>query len=402
MLESLVVYISLMLVMMVCGIVSYKREYYQQLRIAAARKLGYLEDGQRYRVKITQSYLTPEIMIMIISFSFIFGFRYGVGVDYFRYLEDFLSTDESRFEALFNLVSQLLRSFDIHYSIFFLIWATLQIILFSYAFRNQRYILPYIAYFLIFGSFYLSMMNIIRQQVAACIFLVAIEFIDQKRPWSYYLTILFAFFIHQSSVLLILIYPLLRYKSDWFTKIKWQLLLFIIAIFFSKNYDLLVRLIEYPYNFISKLMGFGNYGYALLTIASYNDRSQFGSNTGLGFYTQIIRYLPIILYSRKMKSHYNSSYFNMIYTLWFISMFTDFVFGASIILTRPFVFFMNLRCVMLAYFAHFCLTSKNSIRKIIIWGIILLHVLLFVNIIRNGEKNTSAYTFVWQHPEPTN
>lgn len=399
MLESIIVYVTLALVMISCGIIASLRESRQQYKSAVYQLLfdTATYDPGKLRVKSSYSYFAPEIIILILAFSFVFGFRYGVGVDYFHYVRNYLSEEGREFEAIFLFVSNLLSQNNVHYSFFFLIWAFIQISLIIYTFKDQRYILPYLAFFLIFGTFYLSMMNIIRQQVAACIFLASVQFIDKRKPLLFYLSVLISFFIHKSAVLLIVVYPILRYKSDWFRSIKWQLLFFAVAVFLSKNYDLVVSLIEIPFKFAASAMGFSNYSLGVLTNAILNDRSQFGSNTGFGIYTQFIRYLPIILYSRKMKEYYNSSFFNMMYTMWFVSILTDFVFGSSIILTRPFVFVINQRFIMLAYFAHFCVVGKSVLKKVIIAIIVLLHFLLFMNMMSNGVVNTTAFTFVWQH-----
>ena len=86
----------------------------------------------------------------------------------------------------------------------------------------------------------------------------------------------------------------------------------------------------------------------------------------------------------------------MIYSMWFIRILADFVIGDSIILNRPFVYFTNIKIIMLAYFIYYCVNSKRVIPQLLIVGFILIHVALFVNMLSNGEINTSMYRFFWE------
>ncbi len=383
MLESVLVYGLLTTIMVVCG------------KIAASREPLYEEYSGLYEKN--NHFLQPEIIVIIASFTFVFGCRYGVGVDYFHYLYAYEYDTGERYEFLFKAISDFLRNNSLHFAVFFSVWAFLQITLLSYAFRNYRFILPYLLLYLIIGNFFMSMMNIIRQQIAALIFLCSIQFIDEKKPLKYYLCILLAYFFHRSAVLMVIIYPILRFKDDWFRNVSVQLILLAMAVFLSYRFDLVVQFIETPFVWISSNLGFERYQMAILANETLDNRNQFGANTGYGIYVSLFKCIPIILLCKPMKEYYNSSFFNMLYSMWFVYIFSSFAFGGSITLNRPFVFFTNISIAMAAFFTYYCFKSKEMGKVLLGIAMILVYFMMFLFILSNGELNTSKYTFFWQN-----
>lgn len=387
MLQSVLVYCLLALLMIVCGFIAARREclyYYQVDKLNTSlrtRPLGFLH---------------CEIWLPILFFAIIFGCRYNVGVDYPHYLEDYLYGFDREYEFLFRIISQGMASAGIHYAFYFTLWAFIQIFLLYYTFRNYRFLFPYLAFFLIFGSYYLSMMNIIRQQLAACIFLFSIQYIEKKQTLKYYLCVLLAFCFHKSAVLLIPIYPLFVWKKDWFANLKIQLLLYCIAFYLSFKYDLVVNLFSGAFNLFSSSVGYENYMEGILYNETLNDMTKFGNNTGLGIYVSVFLSLPIIIYSKKLKSFYNSNFFLIFYSLWFVRIMADFMVGDSIVLNRPFVYVYDVKIFILACFVYYCFATKKIFNYLLGWSFIILHILLFMNILSNGEVNTSKFLFFWQ------
>ena len=104
------------------------------------------------------------------------GVRWNVGVDHLSYLanyENIKAGGEFRSRGIeigFNLISKLFASWNVHFTIYFAFWAFCQLFFIYYAFKNERYLLPYIGIVLILGPHYLNWMNGIRQTLAACIF----------------------------------------------------------------------------------------------------------------------------------------------------------------------------------------------------------------------------------------
>ena len=383
MLESVLVYGLLTTIMVVCG------------KIAASREPLYEAYSGLYEKN--NHFLQPEIIVIIASFTFVFGCRYGVGVDYFHYLNAYEYDTGERFEFLFKAISDFLRNNSLHYAVYFSVWAFLQITLLSYAFRNYRFILPYLLLYLIIGNFFMSMMNIIRQQIAALIFLYSIQFIDEKKPLKYYLCILIAYFFHRSAVLMVIIYPILRFKDDWFRNVSVQLILLAIAVFLSYRFDLVIQFIETPFVWFSSTLGFERYQMAVLGNETLDDMNRFGANTGYGIFVSLFKCVPIVLLCKPLKEYYNSSFFNMLYSMWFVRIFTSFAFGDSITLNRPFVFFTDISIAMAAFFTYYCFKSKETGKILLGVAMILVYLVMFLFILSNGELNTTKYTFFWQN-----
>ncbi|WP_297678049.1 EpsG family protein [uncultured Bacteroides sp.] len=378
MLQSFIVYTSLSIFMIFCGVIASNREQCNS------------------RIGLNLSFFRSETIVPLFVFAIIFGCRYNVGVDYPHYLEGYLYGSDRNMEFLFGLVTNEMSNLGIHYALYFTLWAFVEVFLLFYTFRRQRFLFPYITFYLIFGSYYLSMMNIIRQQLAACVFLFSLQYIDSQKWVKYYLCVLLAFLFHKSALLLLFVYPIFRKEKDWFPTRKFQYLLLLIALYLSMNYNLVVKLISIPFALFTGALGYENYLEGILYNEKLNSVAQFGNNTGLGVYIQVYLSFVMIWYSKRMKAHYADSFFLIIYSLWFVRILADFVVGDSIILNRPFVYVYNLKIVMLAYFTVFCLRTKQKIPLLIACSFILIHIILFLNVLSNGEVNTSMFKFFWQ------
>lgn len=152
---------------------------------------------------------TWEVIISMLVFGFVAGARYNVGVDHLNYLEDFLqaqntgvSIDEKN-EPGFRFITNLFAHSGIHFFFYFAFWAVLQLFLIYKAFEDEKYILPYIALWIMLGPYFLSWMNGIRQCVVICLFVYLTRSISQKKILPYVISILVASTIHRSALLLL-------------------------------------------------------------------------------------------------------------------------------------------------------------------------------------------------------
>lgn len=381
MLQSIVVYFSLALFMIVCGCIAAKRE-----KIF----LKYHNASEE------QSFCHYETIWPLLLFALIFGCRYNVGVDYPTYLNSYLHGGDREYEFLFQFITDTLSINSVHYAIYFFLWAFIEVFLLFYSFRKQRFLFPYMAFILIFGFYFMSMMNVIRQQIAACIFLFSLQYIERKQALKYYVCVLLAMGFHKSAILLLPVYPLFRWRKDWFPSRFWQWFFYVVAIFLSTQYDIVARGIEKLFVNFANIAGYGNYAIGILYNETLNSNNQFGSNTGLGFYISICLTAPIVFFSQRLKEYYKGGLFRIIYSLWFIRILADFIVGESIILNRPFVYVYNVQIIMLAYFLYYCFNIKKVICYVIGGAFVLLHLALLLNLLSNGEVNTSAFRFFWQ------
>ena len=380
MLESLLVYTLLFAVLCVSGVVAARR---------GKKYVGGsgVYDENRY-------FFSPEVLFIIVSFTIVFGCRWGVGRDYFRYLYAYTDVLPERFEFLFQGISSVLKKAGAHYSVYFSVWAFLDVSLLYYSIRKYKFAFPFIAFFLIFGSYYLPMMNGIRQYIAALVFLNSIEYIEKKQIIQFGVCFVIAVLFHKLSLILFVFYPLLRFKDDWFDSIVLQLVLFFIAVYLSLNGELVIQWIEMPFNWITDELGYNIYDYEDLTEDRY-DRNRFGNNTGLGIWVKMLVTVPIVLYSKDLKSYYNSSYFNMLYTLYFFGVITSLLFGSSIVLNRIALFFAIYQLIIHSLFVYYCFDKKDYAHLIIATMIMIIQIPLFLNMISN-PNSTAPFLFFWQ------
>lgn len=396
--ESVVVYFILAFTMIFCGEIM-ARKYPARRSVL---KTIYTRGGKKRSEDVFRFYRTdgnfflPEIWIPIMVFALVFGCRYNVGVDYHHYLDAYTGVDPIEFEPFFNALTYGLSSAGVHYAIYFIIIAFTEIVLISYAFRKYKYIYPYLAFFLIVGFWYMSLMNVLRQQLAACIFLVSIQYILDRKPLKYYLCVLLACMFHKSALLLVVIYPLFRWKQDWFKHIYIQIIALFAAIVIAKL-DLVTKYVEVPFVFFTEKLGYSQYSIGILTNENLNNKAQFGRNSGFGVYAQILKFLPIMLYSEKMKAFFKDTFFEVAYSIWFVGVMATLMLSNSIVLIRPFVYANNFLHIVPAFFFYYCVKQKKKMTTIWLVGLIALYLLLFYNLISNGEMNTSAFTFFWQH-----
>lgn len=382
MFESLLIYSLLALCMILCG------------NVAAQRSCRYVGGSGIYQDRGT--FFTPEIIILLLSFAFVFGCRWGVGRDYFRYLLSYTGEIPVRWDFLFLNISRIIKNLGCHYSVFFGFWAFADVFLLYYAVRRFKFIYPYLAFFLIFGSFYLPMMNTIRQEVAAGVFLLSIYFVDKKKIVGFIICCVIAVMLHKLSMILFIAYPLLRVGKNWFDKVSVQLLLYAFAIFIHYNGDILIRWIETPFEFLTGAMDYEQYQYETLLEAEWDSRNRFGNNTGLGIVANLLKNIPIIIFSKQLKDYYKSSYFNLLYVLFFISAIFLLLFGNSIILNRVNYFLGYFQVIVYSFYAYFCFNI--GIRKFRKWGMLLMliQIPLFINIISNNAS-TAQYSFYWEN-----
>lgn len=381
MLESIIIYVLLYLIMVICCI---------NERNAASK---YIEGSGIFQKN--KHFFSGNMIVLSLSFAFVFGCRWGVGRDYFRYLDSYLYETPGRFEYIFYTITNSLKTIDAHYSIYFGILALIDIALLYYAARDYRFIFPYIAFFLIFGYHFLAMMNAIRQSIAALIFMVSIKYIDEKNIGRYALCVVAAVLFHKLSILLFVFYPLLRMRNDWFQSIQFQLILYVVAIILSFNYDFMLKWVERPFEFLVNILDYDNYQYDTLFEDRF-DRTNLGRNTGLGIWANMLRTIPIIVLSGEMKRYYNSNRFNMIYTLYFLGVLLTLMFGRSIILNRFSLFLQFFTIYIYGFFVYFCFEKRNAWYQILAIMLVFIHIPLFLNIVSN-PRAMAQYSFFWEN-----
>lgn len=159
---------------------------------------------------------TRQNIISILLFALIYGIKYNVGVDNLTYiriyenLQNGLAIREDTLELGYQFIQKQCVNNGLHYSVFIGLWGALQIGLIYYALRNDKYLLPLVALFIVLGPTWLRWANLMRQAVVECAFVVLIQFIEDKKIWKYMIGMALCVLIHKSAILLIPFYFILQ------------------------------------------------------------------------------------------------------------------------------------------------------------------------------------------------
>lgn len=338
------------------------------------------------------SFYSWEVLFPLLCFAIVFGMRYGVGVDHLGYLNSYISGERvDRYELGFKWLTIFFSENDLHYSVYFGVLAFLQVFFFFYAYKDERFLFPYLAFVLFAGGYYLAWMNGIRQDLAACMFIYSFKFIDQKKFWKYLLWCAVAFLFHKSAIILVVLYPVLKNGRDYFRSTKLQLVIFFAALViyysgfrienvFSTQIDLLSFWFRYDYYTMDEITN----------KASVN-------NTGIGFILAAVIDLVIILFSSTIKKYFNSKRFLNSYTLYFVGTIALIIIGGSNVLARPFRYLIYFKLIVAAYLIYYLFkTAKLSFNQVIFFLIVLIYFSLFGALLYRGESNTAKFVFFWQ------
>lgn len=389
MLQSILVYTFIILIMLLFANIAKRKAVYQT--------------GQYGELVQKRSFWSFEIVFMLLFFALMFGMRYDVGTDHLGYLFSYIEGsvgEDLRMEPLFRWISKICYDLNIHPIIYFAIWAFIQITFFLLAFKNERYLFPLLITFLFFNLSFRFWMNGIRQALAMCIWLYSITFIVEKKFWHYIIGGIIAFLFHRSALILFVFYPLLRNGKDYFKSIPLQLILFA-SVFIIKNvFEVFILQFEPIIEQFQTILGGESELYRDYTMDNMLDElNREVGGTGLAYMFRILVWIIIILYSRKLKSYYNSKKFNIIYFFFFFGLLTQYIFPEGIIiLARPFCYFPVFQTIILAYFVYYLFRS-NSFRfnRLLAYALIIAFIgVFYLNMLGATERSSVLFQFYFQ------
>lgn len=349
---------------------------------------------------IQRSFWRFEILFPLILFAIIFGMRYDVGVDHVGYLNGYLEKiNVGKNEPLFSLLSEIGWIFNWHYVVYFSVIAFIQIVFFFYAFKDERYLYPFLVFFLFTNGDWLFWMNGIRQAIAMCIWIFSIKYIEDKKFWKYLIWCVVATLFHNSAIFLIVFYPILKNGKDYFKSIPLQLILIAAAFILQGSFSVVLSRIEPLINIYINILGADLYSSYYIEGLTESFRESTG--TGLVYLFRILLNITIILYSKKLKLFYNSKRFNIIYFFFFIGLFTMYIFPVGYIaITRPFRYFYIFQSIMYAYFLYYLLRTKlknvqlGTFHALLYYGLIVIFLgVFYLLIITSNEDSTLWYQF---------
>lgn len=384
-LQSILVYITLLMIMMFFGVVASNKS-----------NLIVDEDGFYF---INRSFWVPEILIPLLLFAIVFGMRYDVGVDHLSYVNGYLNKIYvGKKEPFFFLFSDIGWFLNLHYTIYFGILAFVQILFFTLAFKHERFLFPFLFFFIITNGDFFFWMNGIRQALAMCVWIFSLQYIKKRKPLQYILWGIVAFMAHRSAIILFVFYPLLRNGKDYFKSIPLQLLLVLVSFAIKRVFYQVFIKLESAINFYASLMGDGLYD--SYTPEKLIESFKESEGTGLAFLFKILVNVVIILYSTKLKEFYNSKKFNMVYFFFFIGIIASYVFPIGMIsFTRPFQYFYIFQSIIYSYFVYYLLKNRDNgyLAAMLIILIIAFLGIFTLSQYTAGEGSHSLYQFYFQH-----
>jgi hypothetical protein len=382
MLQSIIVYGITLIMLLTLGLIAAKRE---RVNNTIRRK---------------NSFFTPEIFFSLLIFAVISGIRWNVGVDHLSYLSSYETIKAggefraSGVEQAFDLITRLFAVFDVHFTLYFAFWAFLQLFFIYYAFKDEKYLLPFICVVLILGPHYLNWMNGIRQTLAACMFVYSVQFIKDTKFFKYLITILLATLIHKTAILLLALYFIPQ--KDYFRNRLFTFGLLILSVFIGST-PLWLNFID---NFVAvfNFLGYDEY-IQQLDIFVENERNlAFGPRRIILF---IITSL-IILYSKKLKKHFENTNFLMFFNFSiFGEIYFNFFAGANHIFRRPATYFTIFTIITTAYLLYYLkLKSKGAVSLKFIIILVLLIFYLLISCYAEypkGDYDFTNFKFFWDY-----
>lgn len=336
-------------------------------------------------------------ILAIIIFSIVFGVRYNVGIDHLSYLEMYQTYRYGRFELDtewgFAAVIKLFSWLECHFSIFFFALAFLELYLVFYALKKypKQHALILIVFFLL--THFLNFMNGIRQELAFCFWMVAIQSLSYKRFWHYILFLGLGVLFHFSAIILFPIYLLYTVKDSYFNNVKVQLIITFCAIVVSlvlKPTEIIFGLVAE----IAKMMGY--YGYVGMVIEGNTEFLEASRGLGLG-YLVIMSFNAINIYlSKNVKQYFNDRQYNIMYDLYFFGVIYMYLTNGSIALQRINYYFYNFNFVIGAFTLYYLLKHKTKKNLLLFCVLIFLYVLFFSAIIVfRGAESCAIYNTFW-------
>ena len=325
-------------------------------------------------------------IFMFLFFAILVGMRYGVGADHLNYWLAYEEGVSSRFEYLFQLLSNICSSLGFHPTVYFGILGLIQIVFLYLAFKDESFLFPFFAIFLFTDGLFGSWMNTIRQDIACCIWIFAINFAIQKKSLQYFLFCFLAFLFHRSAIILVILYPVFRNGKDYIHNIPVQLIIIVAAFALRNSFESFLIRLDRFFSLYSNIVFLGGDSGFYSSYSVDSALSSIGQNissvkqSGIGEIVKIITYTCIVVFSNKIKSFFNSSKVNVIYTLFYISFLTYIILPQGVwSLARPFQFLICTRMIMMSYMTYYFLQKKEGSNGVIGIAIVATQIILFVS-----------------------
>lgn len=354
MIDSLVVYLGLMIIMMIPAAMA--------------------EHSQRNK------FLWAAISSL--AFAIVMAIRWNVGMDFMQYhivyqkaMAGYNGDDLTRFEPGFLFLYYLGAQQFIPDSIIFGIIAFFQIFLIFVGLRKFTSIWAFIPMTLMLSVIFISFDNIMRHMMAFSIFVCAVSYLADRHYWKYLLLVLLAVMFHKSAVILFILPLIYCWCKEIFSRIWVQLLWVAIGLIMMN-----IPFVQTLFETISLGFIFLGYDHYLSTNFAVADEEV---KMGIGFAVLQLIYLIPIVYSNKMKSYFGSRTVNIMYDMFVIGYFLKLAFLRMFLIQRLNYYFFSFEFIIGAFTFTYLAKHKDWL----IFGSYMLVYLLqfYLKISANGN-----------------
>ncbi|MBP3613325.1 MAG: EpsG family protein [Bacteroidaceae bacterium] len=352
-LQSCLVYGLMILVMLHAGKFAYEQQYpdgFLGNDIYANEKLSFLDI-------ITKSHF----IIPILVFCLFAALRYNVGVDCGSYRQDFYdmlqkgSTGRDNYEMGYLFLLKITTLFTNKHYLHLGLLSFLQISLLYYAMRKESYLFMFYGLALFFTGTYFSLMNGIRQNIAATAFVAMIPLFLNKKYWIYILPAVIAAMLFHKSAILIILFGFLGYiLRNKMLSSNIQLAILFLC---------LVCMNEFGLDFLrfNNISDYGaQIGYQEGEIEGYVENENMDITFGLRSCILLLNYIIVILYSRKLDEFFNSQKFRCCYNIFFWGICLSHLFYNNFTMKRILFYTTIFNPLIISYLLFYLWFNKNK------------------------------------------
>lgn len=331
------------------------------------------------------------IIAAISLYSLVFGLRYGVGMDYFGYLDlyetyckygTFNHDDlEVGFKSLV-VVTSLFQSSVFYFALI----AFLNLYFTTVGLKNNLRVFPYLFFVFMLTGAWMPSANLARQCIAMALWVCSLNYAVERKILKHYFLVIAAISFHYSAIVLIPFYPLLAYKPNWFRNIKFELVLLGLALIVM-NMNFLQDAIQ---NF-DRIFAF--FGYDIYMTSDYDELLNKEVVLGVGFFITLFIHIVNILNSEKVKEWLQSPLYNAMYNLYFVGILISYVFVSSEMLARINVYFIGCSYIITSFTLYYSVVKKRKLLQLVITSLVAL---VFVAIMYKASTNWNLFVFKGQ------
>lgn len=344
---------------------------------------------QRYLpVNFKRFIANKNILFPLVVFSILSAIRWDVGVDCRSYIYGFYrganDLELAKGESLFYGIQNFFRLINLTHVPFFFTIAFIQIAFIYYGLRKEPKILFFFPLmFMLYGTYW-SYMNGVRQSIACSIFVFVTLLLNEKKvKWSI-IWIFIATLFHRSAYILFILGVIVYLARN---------------IYIKRNIQLIILAVCYAMMGMSIGDKLGNLAIEMLSFVGYEEGSQdhllrtvFEINFGFRAYLMLVSNIIVVFFSKQIRRFYNSSYFDMIYNIYFVGLCAWILFYGNHGIERITMYLHCFIPIILAYASYYFYVNRTkNVYKISLTLIIVL--LSFRTIYDMSESSKAEYDF---------